>query len=229
MADPGLKMELVTRDFNRMLAELAAIDPRVEFGTVVRSEAGSVVAGAAGRTKAASREKIIARSNAQKFTTLNGKTYYIDRNYRNADLRQQLVNARVFQRERRLAARGISKQSFVWVAKSLGTPIKAPAYVMAANYKGRQYPQDGDTVERGSGAAFTVTIFNTSPTVQKASGQWALLGAMSARARYFERNMAHYAFSSIASRAKKYPGIFTESVPPAAGFDFTVPEGMFGG
>jgi hypothetical protein len=229
MAEPGLKMELVTRDFNRMLEDLAAIDPRVEFGDVVRSEAGSVVAGAAGRTKAANREKIIARSAAQKFTTLNGKTYYIDRNYRDAGLRQQLVNSRVFARERKLAARGLAKQSWVWIARSLGTPIKAPAYVLAAAYKGQQYPQDGSSTTSGDGSGFTVTITNNLPYNGAIGSQWALLGAMSARARYFERNMAHFAFQSLETRAKKYPGIFSSPVPPAAGFDFTVPEGMAGG
>lgn len=211
MADPGLKMELVTQRFDKMLEELANIDSSVEFGDVVRSEAGSVAANATRNTIAAS----VAKINAQKFTTFNGKTYYIDRNYRNAALRAAMEQVRPVKR----AARGMAKQSWVSIGRSLGTPIKAPAYVLSANYKGQQYPEDGTSMVEGSGTGVTVTIYNSSPYITRIGGAWALLGAMSARASYFERNMAHHAFLTIETRAKKYPGIFTDPVPPAAGVD----------
>lgn len=224
MADKGLKIEVVTQQFGAMLRELAAIDARVEFATVVRNEAAAVEGGAMTRTKAASIPNIERRSAEQKFTTFNGKTYYIDRNYKDKALANALHNQRIFQKNRRLAARGISKQSWAHVARAQGSTVQAPAYVLTANYKGQQYPQDGAASESGTGASFALTITNSSPVVQKAGGQFALLVSMNARARYFERNMAHFFFMTMANRVKKYPGIFAGPVPLA----LDVPTGMFG-
>jgi hypothetical protein len=224
-ADIGLKLELQHAKFSQMLADLGAIDPAVEFRAVVRAEAGAVAASAMSRTKAADKGKIHSRAAARKYFTLDCKTYRLDNRMSDA-LWDRLQAAQQAALQVRLNARGISKQSWYHAAQSFGRPMKAPAYVLAANYNGQQYPQNGASSEVGGGDQFTLTMVNSSPVVQKANGQWALLGAMSARTRYFERNMAHAFFANAQTRASKYPGIFTDPVPPAASSPTEIPSGM---
>jgi hypothetical protein len=224
-ADIGLKLELQHAKFSQMLADLGAIDPAVEFRDVVRAEAGAVAAGAMGRTKSARVNKILAYYASRKFITMDGKVYRIDYNRYPDALWERMLDMSKQAREIALDARGISKQSWYHAAQSFGKPMKAPAYVLAANYKGQQYPQDGSSSEVGGGDQFALTMVNSSPVVQKANGQWALLGAMTARTRYFERNMAHAFFLNAKTRAAKYPGIFTDPVPPAASSPTEIPSG----
>lgn len=224
MADVGLKMELVTAQFNAMLADLSRIDPRIDFPVVVRAEAAAVAAGAMTRTKAASVAKINARAQGRKFTTFNGKVYYLGNRYPDT-LWNPIDQQNKDSLQTKLRARGISKQSWLHLARSMGRAMKAPAYVIAANYKGQQYPLDGTSAEDGSAMGFTLTVVNSSPTVQQAGGAYALIGAMSARSRYFERNMAHSFFRTVESRAKKYPGIFADPVPAPASSPAETPIG----
>lgn len=215
MAD-GLKAELICRDFNRMLDELAAIDTRVQFRDVVTSEATSVIEGAMRRTKNAEAGRIRADFATKEWTTFGGKKYRIA-DWRLPDPLWNEISARRRERlQTKLAARGLSRQSWIHVAAALGRSIAAPAFVASANYRGRQYPVDGDKREEGSGADFALTIINSSPIVQAAGGRAALLAAMQGRIGYFRRNMEHHAFRTLADRARKYPGIFTSPVPAAA-------------
>lgn len=214
MAD-GLKVELITRDFNRMLEELASIDPRVEFSTVVKESAVRVIAGAMRRTRAAAAAGIRANFATKEWTTFNGKKYHIAE-WRLPDPLWREISARRRERlQTKLNSRGLSKQSWLQVASALGRTITAPAYVVNANYRGQQYPVDGDKSEEGSGTNYALTILNSSPIVQAAGGRAAILAAMVGETRYFQRNMANRAFATIESRAKKYPGIFTSGVPSA--------------
>lgn len=212
MAD-GLKVELVTRDFNRMLAELAAIDPKVELRDIIFSEATAVIEGALRRTVAAKVQRIKDRQASHTWTTFSGKKYHIAEWRLPDQLWNQIQRQRKERLQTRLNARGLSKQSWLHVASALGKTIPVPAYVANANYKSQQYPVDGDKREEGASSNFSLTIINSSPIVQKAGGQAALLAAMRGRASYFQRNLAHGVFNSIATRAKKYPGIFTSPVP----------------
>lgn len=215
MADQ-LKVELIARDFNRMLEELAAIDYRVEFADVIRSEATSVIEGAMRRTKNAQAGRIRADFESKEWTTFNGKKYHIAV-WRLPDALWREIQARRRERlQTKLNSRGLARQSWIHVASSLGRTIAAPAFVANANYKGRQYPIDGDKREDGTGANYALTIINSSPIVQAAGGRAALLSAMQGRISYFRRNMEHRGFRTLAERAKKYPGIFTSPVPAAA-------------
>lgn len=209
----GLKVELITRDFNRMLEELAAIDPRIEFRDVIFSEATSVVEGALRRTRAASVAGIRKNHESRTWTTFNGKKYHISEWRLPDPLWNEIQHARRERLQTKLASRGLAKQSWIHVASALSRTITAPAYVVNANYRSHQYPVDGDKQEQGSGTDYALTIINSSPIVQAAGGQASLLGAMRGRVSYFQRNLEHRAFRSLAERAKKYPGIFTSPVP----------------
>lgn len=212
MAD-ALKVELITRDFNRMLEELANIDAKVEFRDVVKSEAASVMEGALRRTKAAEVSRIRETFAKKEWATFGGKKYFIAKWELPSSTWRAISARRREQLQTKLGARGLSKQSWFHVAGSIGRRIAVPGFVMNANYRGQQYPIDGDSNEDGGGAAYTLTVFNTSPIVQGAGGFAALLSAMGGRASYFRRNMENRAFATIESRARTYPGIFTSQVP----------------
>lgn len=209
------KTELIATDFNRMLDELAAIDARIEFEDVVRSEVTKVIGKSLSLTKAAAIATIKRRYDTKEFTTFGGKKYYLPNRYPDALWAQ--IDA--FRRDRllkRLQARGIAKQTWANMATKLGVAVTAPSYVLAANSYGRHFPEDVSGVSAGGGNEFGITIGNTSPLGQGAQMESALLNAMNGRTRYFERNMEHSAFATLASRAAKYPGIFTTPVPAAA-------------
>lgn len=212
----GLTVEIVTRDFNRMLAALADIDTAVEFGAVVKHEAGKVVESALRFTKSAQVAKIRADSENREWVTFGGKKYNVQ-DWRMPDpLWAQLTK---FRRERlatKLAARGLGKQSWLHMARQIGQQIKFPAFVDRANYRGQQYPVDADSREEGSSRNYALTIINSSPVMEHAGGQSTLMRAMNGRTRYFERNMQHHAFRSLATRARAYPGIWTSPVPTKA-------------
>lgn len=208
-----LSVEIVTSNFNRMLADLAGIDAAVEFRSVVRHEAVKVVEKSLSYTRAARVASIRAGQAAKEWTTFNGKKYHIAEWYLPDKLWAAIQAKRRATLQRKLNARGLSKQSWLHMARQLGGTIAAPAYVDRANYDGKQYPIDADSLEEGRATNYALTIINSSPIVQAAGGQSALLRAMNGRARYFERNMAHHAFRTLATRARAYPGIWTSPVP----------------
>lgn len=206
MAD-ALKVEIVARDFNRMLEELAAIDPRVEFRQVCLGVAERVVAGAMRATRAAAAGRIRADYDAKEYTTFNGKRYRLTNRFPDA-LWREISSSRRGRLSDKLKSRGLSKQSWLWVAESFGARLSAPAYVSAASYKGRQFSEDGSSSEAGSSSDFALTVVNSSPIVSAAGGRSALLRAMRGETLYFRRNMEARAFATLESRVAKYPQIF---------------------
>lgn len=220
MKKNALNIELITREFNAMLAELAAIDTSVQFRDVVDHEASKTVIGDKGAviyTRAANASKI--RENHAKRTHVklaDGKRY--NPNWRlNAETWKKMKMARAISLDTKLGARGLAKQSWLITARKIGRPFTfATQYVYAANYKGRIYPEDVATSREGDGSRYAITVVNSSPMVSGAKMPRALAMAMGGRARYFRQNMAHHFWRTAASRAAKYPGIFTSPVPPRA-------------
>ena len=138
---PGLKVEIVTRNFDLMLADLAAIDPRIEFRDIVHAVAIRVIQNAARRTRAATVSAIRANYAAKEWTTLDGKKYklsWLDPNPIWAGIQAKRNDNLAV----KLASRGLAKRSWVELAAVVGGAITVPAYVMTANYRGRQYPTD---------------------------------------------------------------------------------------
>lgn len=207
-----LRVEIIARDFNRMLEELASIDPRIEFRDVVIGSAERVVRAALRNTKDAKAARIREAFAEKEYTTFNGKRYRLANRYPN----QLWHEMSAYRRQRldvRLNARGLAKQSWQHVAASFGASLSSavPGYVAAANFKGRQYPQDGASTESGSATDFALAIFNYSPIVQAAGGRGALLRAMQGETRFFQVNMEKRAFATLESRVRKYPQIFARA------------------
>lgn len=212
--DIKLRSELIAGRFNAYLQELAALDPTIEFSAVVKAEAAVVMIAAMARTKAADVGKIRSAVNDLEWVTLSGKRYRVGETsgegWRLPDpLWAQIEAYRQQRADLKLAGRGLSKQSWLLLARTLrDVQARAPAYVAGANYKGRQYPENVSATEGSTPAGYILTVLNDSPVVQHAGGQWAILGAMQGRIAYFRRNLQHRAFETIASRARKYPGIW---------------------
>ncbi len=192
-----------------MLEELAAIDPRIEFRDVVYAVAARVVFNALYRTRAAKSAAIRRTYQEKEYVTFGGKRYRLANRYPD----QLWGRIDQFRRDRvaiKLAARGLSKKSWLHLAGELGARAtgSVPAYVQAANYRGNDHPENADTRAAGSGSDFALTIINSSPIVQAAGGRSALLTAMQGEIGYFRNNMAHEFYKTAASRAAKYRGIF---------------------
>lgn len=205
----ALRIEIIARDFNRMLEELADIDPRIEFRDVVIGAAERVLRGAIRHTKDAKAAGIRGDFEAKEYTTFNGTRYRLANRYPDRLWREIAA----FRRERlqvKLNARGLAKQSWQHVAAAFGASLAGatPGYVSAATFKGRQYPQDGASTESGSASDFALSIYNYSPIVQAAGGRGALLRAMQGETRYFQMNMEKRAFATLESRVRMFPQIF---------------------
>lgn len=212
----GLTVEIVTRDFNRMLRDLTSIDTAIEFRSVVKHEAGKVVESSLRYTKAAQVQKIREASANREWVTYNGKKYNVQ-DWRMPDpLWAQINRFRRARLETKLAARGLGKQSWLHMVREISEQIKFPAFVDRANYRGKQYPVDADSREEGTSSNYALTIINSSPVMQYAGGQSVLIRAINGRTRYFRRNMEHHAFRTLATRARAYPGIWTSPVPTKA-------------
>jgi hypothetical protein len=207
----GLKVEIITRNFSRMLEELANIDPTIEFKDVVDGVATRVAQGAMNRTRAAKASSIKQRHEGKEWTTFDGKKVRIGGNdaWRFPDAEwasiQQKRNELL---QLRLAARGTAKQNWLGFANQLGRSLKAPAYVLGANYRGKTHEGDSTARVSGNGREYTVTLLMTSPLIPGAGMERALVSAMAGETRYFYINMENRAFRTFASRAAKYPGIF---------------------
>ena len=203
----SIKLEVVTAKFDEMLAELAAIDPRVEFRTVIVAVGVRVIQGAANRTRAAQAGAIRSDFNEREYTTLDGKRYKLTNHYPNA-IWGAIQAKRKDSLAVKLASRGLAKKSWLFLARLLGHEISVPDYVTGANYRGRTYPGDTQTQEEGTAASFALTIVNSSPIVQAAGGYNALVSAMAGEVGYFHQNMKHQFYLTAARRVAKYPGIF---------------------
>lgn len=204
-----VKVTLITRNFGNMLEELASIDPRVEFRDVVREVAIRVIAGALRRTRIADPKKITAAHEKQEWTTLDGKKYKLSWHEPDA-LYNRITRRRAERLAVTLGAVGLARRSWLDQAQELGGNIPVTGAVRRANYRGHNYPENVSSLESTTGGAYSLKIINSSPIVQAAGGERALLSAMAGETRYFYTLLAKGAFRTLASRAARYPGIFVQ-------------------
>lgn len=212
MAADSLRVEIITRDFGRMLDELAGLDPTVEFKDVVDGAAARVAQGALNRTVAAKAGAIRARHEAKEWTTFNGRKVRIggDEPWHFPDATWQAISQfRAIHLQVKLHARGLAKQAWLGFAAQLGRALTTPSYVLAANYRGRTHGDNSFAEPQSTGHDYNVTLHQLSPLIEGGRMERALLGAMVGETRYFYVNMEQRAFRTFASRAAKYPGIFT--------------------
>jgi hypothetical protein len=110
-----------------------------------------------------------------------------------------------------LAARGVAKQSWLQIADSLGVEIKAPAFVRKAVPTTGKVYQNGVARKFLDAAASYIELSNDNPLVVNKLDGWAILQrALRTRMRAFQIEMQKGVFNDLATRARRYPGIFAE-------------------
>lgn len=206
------QVQVDTRAFNRMLGELAAIDPGVEWDTVLTHEVAATTTTALKRTKSATVGKIRKDHRGKQWATIDGKKYNLD--WRYGDRTWSKIKAR---RDRdladKLAARGLSKHSWLASFQKLGVPPTAsiPAFVRRAHTPGRfGYLNNSTIVRQSGGDRAGIELINRAPGINwpAAGMRRALTSAVRGRAAFFRKNMETGFYRTLKTRAAKYPGIF---------------------
>lgn len=218
----ALKVELIARDFNRMLEEFADIDPSVEFRDIVRGVVIRVLAGAVRRTKSGNADRIKLSYNSREWITMDGKKYRLG--YETGEgwhmpdpLWGRIETRRAARLQAKLGAIGLSKRSWTFFEQEIGGIVDAPAYVREAHdAKGSGHPENAQTFETGTGTNYALRIINSSRIVQRAGGEAALVWAMNGETRYFFMLLSKHAFANAALRAAKYPGVYVRELTSAA-------------
>lgn len=117
--------------------------------------------------------------------------------------------------QKALQARGLAKHSWLQAALDLGISterVGAAGYVQAAR------PSNGAEYKNGfartllEGAAIYIEVSNDQPIlVDKLNGAGILQGALDSRVKAFDIETKKGVFADLEARAKRYPGIFTNS------------------
>jgi hypothetical protein len=215
----NLTLDVDTKYFDAMVRELSRVcsAPPDE---VLREEVGRVLSQALKNTKAASVSGIKEHSANAKFVVMpaslykpkrrrvaGGKIVYnLNRRYP-AALWNAIQKARAIDLKRRLAARGLAKQSWYKLGLLLGVAVEAPDYVKnAVPTTGKTYKDERVDVQKGD-ASNVIKLETTQPTLVAIDGEGALQRAVQGRIAYFYKNVTKDVFGKLADIAKKYPGI----------------------
>jgi hypothetical protein len=201
-----MSVEIVADKFNAYLSQLAAKLPAHEFADIIKGEAIAVLQGAMRRTSVASSKTITASVEAAPWRTMDGKKYKMDHRYPDPVWRKLTAAKRASVR-RRMKARGLARQAWVQIADSMGRKIDAPAYVLGAIPASGIRPRNGRSIEEGTGARYTITLFNESPLARYTGAEFALKLAMLGRVRAFENALRKKLFDDARFVARQYKGI----------------------
>ena len=105
---------------------------------------------------------------------------------------------------RKIENRGLSKESWLKLAKAAGFDVKAPAYVQKIS---SNHPENASFTRTESDSSVKLSFKNSQPTIQKIGGQRILKRAVAGRVKYFQKNLEKGVFESIDKVAKAYPGL----------------------
>lgn len=210
--DKGLQVK--AGEFTRFLSDLhfrmGAMRPT--FQDVIDFEVARVLEKALEKTEAADRAKIRARVKSRAKFEVHGTAYWTS--FRGKP--QRVPNAvwaeigakRARSLARKLAKVGLTKQSFLLLARLLRQDINAPAYVRQARAEFQSAAVQGNVsiVRSGGGNKYGLRINNQIPTldVPGTQGRRAFFAALQGRIGFYRMNVAKGVFDSVESIAKKY-------------------------
>ena len=220
-----MTIEVDTSAFDGMCYELARMagSPPTQ---ALREEVGKVLSRAIELTPAASVEKISRQQQNQAYAmepaslytpkfpkrrnVRNGRVLYKLTNRYPDTLWQKIQQARNKDIKKKIAARGLAKQSWWIIGNLLGLNVPAPAYVTRAiPTSGKTYKDETARVDR-QGAEVAYEFENSQPTINAIDGAKILQKAIDGRVNYFLTNVSREVFDKMESIAKKYPGVTVE-------------------
>ena len=206
--DPGLEIK-----YEEFSSYLKVLEDRIGRGSRIEQitdyEVSKVLERAVEGTGKMDASKVVHNYEMQLFTTFEGKKYFLLNHYPNS-LWHSPDEHRKASLAKKLAARGLSAQSWYIIARKLGYEIEAPAYVKNASYNGEDTGRDA-MIERGysQNDAYGVTLTNSMPILRfdPPGGFRALFTAIAGRLGYYRQNLAHGVFQDAEEIARAYPGI----------------------
>lgn len=214
--------EVRTQAFTAMCEQGAGLTA-TSYEDFLLNEIGRALEGAIRNTASASVAKIKARysefvpmgidayspKRARRSGNLIGGVnlaYYMKNRYSN-ELWQRLQARKTQLVERKRAARGLAKKSWLDLAQALGITIEVPGYVSdAIASTGKTYDNVSVSKELKPGQ-IRIKIRNAQPTVVNIGGARALQQAMDGRVKFFHRNAENAVFADIKKMIRQYPGL----------------------
>lgn len=108
--------------------------------------------------------------------------------------------------DRKSAARGLSKKSWLQVAEKLALALMVPAYVRSANVFGKDYPQDNDGLVEDMTSEFNLVAVFGRLYDRRFPGFFQR--AITGRLKYFKKNLEKGVFDSLEQIQRAYPNAF---------------------
>ncbi|MFZ4597818.1 MAG: hypothetical protein ACOYNN_04160 [Terrimicrobiaceae bacterium] len=109
--------------------------------------------------------------------------------------------------ESALRRRGLPKQSWYFLADTLGYSLKATQDVIGATVKRRELREVVTSVLRETSSEFEVHGTNYSTSTQRADGRAVLARTMEGRVKYFRMNLEKGVFASLDQIHRAYPNL----------------------
>jgi hypothetical protein len=221
-SDKGLRIK--TEEFTRCMREL-----RTRLGTIQRTlqqvidpEVAKVLEKSLALTNKASEIKIRERVKNRQVFMIDNKRIdmrwwpYLRRRdgammTMPADLQAQVEVKRARILRHKIAAIGLTKNSWWLLSRKLGIPINAPAFVQTAKTNNPAGMENNVAITRsGNGNSYGVKVENYMPILRWTNGTQAFFSALAGRIGFFRMNVKKGVFNDIANVAKKYPGIMVQ-------------------
>lgn len=203
--DPRLRMEV--GNFNAAMRDMSK---RLEGSTAMRwivdEEVGKILEATLAKTDAATVQSIRASFDSTQWTTLQGKKYKLSNRYPNP-LWRTISEKRRSSLQRKLAARGLAKQSVQALAELMGVKINAPGYVSAAQTPKHTNAENVAVRRDFKPNAYGIEVSDRSPLLRWTGARAAFFAAVVGRRKFYEQNLRRGVFGDINQVIAKYPGM----------------------
>lgn len=202
-----MRLELDSTKFNACIIQLAKLTGQ-DLSSVVEAEVAAILQKTLSRTVAAKAGSIRSNYEKRKWTTFRGQRVFIHKTH-SPEVAAGLAAQQKEGIKRRLQRRGLSKQTWLHLARAVGVTISAPGYVSKANVNGHTNAGNVRARKGSPGVKFFIEVTNAGPSVDTpgAKGRSALESAIKGRVKFFETNLKKGVFDEISKVARAYPGL----------------------
>lgn len=212
-----VRLNVKVDQFNAAMRGMqSALSRTVTMQQIIDFEVGRVLDATLKKMKAATKASIVLsidrRGPWRTYDLGRGKKKYFLENRYPDPLWAKIQERLSASLSRKLAARGLAKQSVLALADAMGVKIQAPAYVQSAKTDGHSTATNA-IVKRSSGPGkYTLYIEDNYPLLQWADGQRAFFAALAGRIKYIQRNLQLGVFKDLEQVAKRFPGLIVTTV-----------------